>query len=368
MKTYIFAAFTDFTSGKMTGAHRRFLELLTYVAQNAQVIYVGRKAPMLDEMPNVRCYIVEDKAPGFLPAHLGEGYVLYKKLRQIRKKISWDYAVSFHPVYTICYNWAGYNRIVSLFREDLVGYQKALHASAGKIAYVSIQERLAVKASDKLIVQCENDRKHLIARNYKYCKDVDKKVYIQINNANASWMNTSNVACEKNPGAPKILFIGNFSDRRKGHSLLLPAAMRLLDEGYRFELLLAGDGAEMEAWKQRCSNYREIHFLGRVRNMDTYLRQADFEIVPSLIDSCPNTVLEGMNAGIAVYGANTGGIPDLLQDQAYLFEANDESIYAFMKEVLESKRYLTDVKKQSERKQELCFNWGERIQAVIECS
>lgn len=365
-KKYIFASYTDFGSGKLTGAHRRFLELLTSVAKNADVVFVGRPAPQIEALDNVTVYSIDPEAGKKLPKHLAGGYAIYKSLKQNKKALSCDHAVSFSPVTSICYRMAGVKHIVSLFREDLIGYQRAVLASSKKIAYFQLQERLAVKASERVIVQCVNDRNNLIARNEKSCPGLADKVFIQINNANASWMNTDSVARPDNGDTPKILFIGNFSDRRKGHFFLLPAVMRLLDEGYKLELLCAGGGRELEQWQNKCANYPAIRFLGQVSNMKEYLAQSDMMVVPSLIDSCPNTVLEGLNAGLAVYGAETGGIPDLLEEPGDMFAPDEQSLYAFLKDVLTSGRYKADAVRQQARKEALSFDWGKKMQERIE--
>lgn len=365
-KKYLFASYTDFGGGKLTGAHRRFLELLTAVAKTAEVTFVGCPAPQLDGLANVTVYPINSNVWKKLPKHLAGGYAVYKVLKQIKKGLDCDYAVSFSPVTTICYRMAGIRHIVSLFREDMIGYQRALQASPIKLAYFKLQERMAVKASERIIVQCVNDRNNLVDRNAKKCPGLVDKVYIQINNANASWMNTDSVERLDGSDTPKILFIGNFSDRRKGHFFLLPAVMRLLDEGYRFELLCAGGGRELGQWRKNCEEYPAIHFLGQVENMKDYLVQSDMMVVPSLIDSCPNTVLEGLNAGLAVYGANTGGIPDLLQKSEYLFEPQEQAVYEFLKTVLETGCYQADALEQKKRKEDLSFDWGDRVRRLIE--
>ena len=128
----------------------------------------------------------------------------------------------------------------------------------------------------------------------------------------------------------------------------------------------AGDGKELLYWQQQCQNYTAIHFLGHVKDLGAYMRQADALLVPSLIDSCPNVVLEGLQAGLAVYGSRTGGIIDLLEQDFYLFQPDMDSIYAFLREVLETERYRTDAIDQQKRKESLCFDWGQKIQEWIE--
>ena len=361
-KRYIFVSNTNFESGKLTGAHKRFLELVKSISKNEEVSLVTYNIPQLFDCKNITFYKLE-KQIKYLPDHIAGMVSICKALK--KNKIVYDYAISFGPISTICYKLCGYKNIISLFREDIVGYQEAIGASKCKVRYFHFQEIIAVYASDKIIVQCENDKKSLIDRNRKYCKNIEKKVYVQINNANASWMNTEEVEHYVDNEKTTILFIGDFSNKRKGHGILLPAIKKLIDEGRNIQLLVAGDGMEFNEYKEQYVDYHDIIFLGRVDNMSQYLKLSDFMVVPSFIDSCPNTVLEGLNAGIAVYGANSGGIPDLLSDSEFLFETTKDGIYCFLKKIIDEKRYKKDRVNQKIRKRELTFDWGDGIRKII---
>lgn len=364
--TYLFATPTNYKSGKLTGAHRRFLELVREFSKTSKVILLSDEIPQLEMNSNITWHRMVNRKSKILPHHISGMLNMSKHLKKIKKVIEYDVAVSFSPTTTICYKSAKIKNIISLFREDLIGYQKSINASKLRLIYFALQERKAVKASKKIIVQCRNDRDNLILRNKKYCKDIESKVFVQINNANASWMKTDCILKSKEDEITRILFIGDFSNNRKGHHVLLPAVSRLLNEGFEFELLIAGDGVDREKYQAEYSKYSTIKFLGRVNNMEHYLSQSDFMLVPSLIDSCPNTVLEGLNAGIAVYGAKTGGIPDLLENDDYMFEPTQEGIYVFLKELLIKKRFNMDIEAQKTRKKELTFSWGDRIKSIIE--
>lgn len=364
-KTFLFVKDTYYKDGKLTGAHKRFLELVRGVSKIGNVILITREIPQLDDIEATR-YLIGEKRRNNVPMHISGMIDLGYALKRIKNKIHYDYAISFGPTNTICLKWCGYHNIVSLFREDLIGYQKAIDASRIKTLYSSWQEKQAVKYSDKIIVQCENDRKNLIERNIRRCENIEKKVYIQINNANASWMNTSTLEhAFSSDGVVRILFIGDFSDSRKGHSILLPAVSKLIYEGMKINLFVAGNGRELDSYKKQYAEYRAIEFLGRV-NVAEYLSKCDFSIVPSLIDSCPNTILEALNAGVAVYGTNTGGIPDLLLNNKYLFNANVDDVYKFLKDIITTHRYVQDTEDQKEIKRRLTFDWANEIIGIIE--
>ncbi len=370
MKTYLFITDTNFESGKLTGGHKRLLELVKGLSRNSYVIVISRKIPQLlnwEYMNNIEFIYVNGNRKKWLPYHLNALVKLTRELKKRKTELQYDYAVAFGANYALAYKLAGYKHIVSLFREDLLGYMEAIGASRLKKIYLGIQEKKAVASSDKIIVQCINDKKNLIKRTQKRERNVSDKVFIQINNANASWMQTGKIEHKiSNDRKVIILFIGGFSDRRKGHSVLLPAVAKLLDHNYKVKLFIAGDGVELDTYKEKYQGYEDLIFLGRVSNISYYLSMADFTVVPSLIDSCPNTVLESLNAGIAVYGANTGGIPDLLVEDKFLFEPDSDNIYSFLKNIIANERYKADAIEQMKRKNDLTFDWSACIQNIIE--
>lgn len=365
MATYLFITYTNYESGKLTGAHKRFLELVKGIARENDILLISPNIPQLKDIPHIQT-IRTSPCMLHLPAHVKGILELTRCLQRVKHTIHYDYAIAFHAVHALCYELCGYHNITSIFREDLVGYQMAVGTSKVKVSYFKWMEHIAVCASDKIIVQCRNDKDNLLKRHEKTCSNLKDKIYIQINNANASWMNTGVVEHQESADHKvNILFIGGFSDERKGHKQLLAAVAKLLDENYLINLYIAGDGKQLDYYKNLYKDYSSMKFLGRV-NVRNYLESCDFEVVPSLIDSCPNTVLEGINAGIAVYGANRGGIPDLLQERTYLFEPDVEHISNFLRCVINNKRYTNDAKKQKALKNELSFDWAKEMEKIIE--
>lgn len=360
--TYIFITNTDYSSKNLTGAHKRFLELLVDASKTKKVILISKEIPQIKGL-HITNYQLNDKYIQFLPKHINKILSITKKLRRIKNAIKYDYSISFGPVDTICYGLSGYRNIVTLFREDYIEYKKALGIKGIKLHYAMLQEKYAVKHSQKIIVQCRDDKNNLIKR---YGEDIRGKIYVQINNANASWIKKNNDKTKKHESAIRIAFIGNFTDKRKGHGILLPAMARIINHNKNVELVVAGDGKELQQYKNRYRSYSRIKFIGHVNNANELLNSCSLEIVPSLIDSCPNTLLEGLNAGIAVYGSNVGGIKDILKEKEYLFEPNSESIYSLINKVINEKRYISDAKKQKTIVKKLSFDWSNKIFSIIE--
>jgi len=356
---YLFVSITDFKNKKITGAHKRFVELIKSFSERNEVSAIIFDFPAIREL-KIDIYPIRQEQSKRLPSHISGMISLLKALKEYKKVLTYDAVISFGAPATICLGLAGYKNIVTLFREDIIGYQKSVFSSKLKIAYFSLQEKAAVLYSKMIIVQCEHDKKELIDRN----KIAKQKTYVQGNNINTSWT-TSEHNIQNHDGV-KVLFIGNFSDVRKGHHILLPAIARLMDEGYEFDFYVLGDGKDYNFFYNKYCGYNSIHFLGHSDKVNYYLSTCDIEVVPSLIDSCPNTVLEGLNAGITVYGTNTGGIPELLLYQDYMFSPSEDSIYCFLKEKMEGEHYIIDGQNQKKLAERLRFDWGLAIENCIE--
>ena len=365
-KTFLLITNTDYEKRNATGAHKRFLELVKSASKNNKVVLISRSIPELKECKNIKHYELPQKSGHFTPSHIEKIIRISKVLRKKKKDIEYDYAVSFGPADTFCYGISGYKNIATLFREDFIGYKTIEKISSIKLWYFKMLERYAIKHSQKVIVQCEDDKKALIRRYGKKYSGLASRIYVQINNVNASWMQDCRTQKKRDDDIIKIMFIGNFSDNRKGHQLLLPAIRRLINDGYDIKLYVAGDGKQLGIFCDEYKSYKEIVFLGHTKKARQYLSESDFEIVPSLMDSCPNTVLEGISCGVAVYGTDVGGIKDILQDRNYLFKPSVDCLYKFIKNKIDKKEFIDDASEQESIKKRLTFDWGEKILGIID--
>ena len=364
---YLFISNTDFEKNKLTGAHRRFIELVMGAAKKSKVLVLSNYIPQLENeecKKNITFSYLNKTGYVFFPYHIKTLFKLVYKLISL-KPIAFKHAIAFGPIQTVAYWLAGYHNIISLFRENLIGYSIACNNNKYKEFYLRLQEILAVRASKKIIVQCNNDKIDLIERTKKYCKTIEKKIVVQTNNCNASWMKKEAHHGVTYNNIPKILFVGDFSSPRKGHQLIIPAVAKLLDEDIKCELYVCGDGISKNEWQKKYNRYKQIKFCGYVKT-DDYLRLCDFMVVPSMIDSCPNTILEALNAGLAVYGTNTGGIPEQLLSSNFMFNPDLNSLYIFLKRIIINKSYINDSLIQKNNKRNLTFDWSARILNNIE--
>ena len=116
----------------------------------------------------------------------------------------------------------------------------------------------------------------------------------------------------------KMLFIG-WLEKEKGVFELIEVARRLNDEGYDFELIIAGDGSAKEELKDLVQNGSlcgRVIFPGWVTGVekDALFEQADIFVLPSWSEGFPNALIEGMSFALCPVVTNVGVISDFLVD------------------------------------------------------
>lgn len=111
---------------------------------------------------------------------------------------------------------------------------------------------------------------------------------------------------------PAVLSVAGLYPR-KGIDVLVAAFAELAEQVPDAHLYVAGDGPEREALTAQAaatSVAARIHFLGFRDDAAALLRSADVFVLPSRRDPFPLVVLEAREAGCAVVGSATDGIPE----------------------------------------------------------
>lgn len=118
-------------------------------------------------------------------------------------------------------------------------------------------------------------------------------------------------------GRLRVLFLGLFTES-KGFRDLLRATALARGQGYAVTLACAGQGdvARVQDWCRDLNLDGAVSFLGWI---DADQRQAEFQHIdvlalPSYSEGQPMSVIEAMQAGLAVVATRVGGIPDTVTD------------------------------------------------------
>ena len=114
----------------------------------------------------------------------------------------------------------------------------------------------------------------------------------------------------------KLVFVGRLIEC-KGISFLIEGFKMVLNSGIKAKLYLVGSGEEENRLKEIvcCQELEEeVVFLGYSDNPLAIIKMMDLLVLPSKEEGFGRVLLEAMDAGIAVIGTKSGGIPEIIED------------------------------------------------------
>lgn len=357
-------------NGNLTGGTKRFRLLVRYFSEKglADICSMDLEHEMQEQGFAGKWFLEKPKGIKILKFLPPEARIAIENRTILRKIVKNNYQniVVFDVPPAVCLCLFGAKNLVLMLRKDIVEYEKTHNKkiSIWKQIYFRISEAICILRAKKIIVQCKYDKDNLISRHRILKKRIEEITRIQINNVNPPWvrMDCSN----KESGETfKVCFIGGFDNPRKGQDVFLEAAESVADRCSNICFEVIGGGEKLSFYKEKYKN-DAIHFYGRKENPSEILLDCDLLVVPSLADSCPNTVIEGIYGGVPVIGSNRGGIPDLLDDEEALFEPTADALKEIITKCMRDKEFLFSLKeKQKKRKKELEFLWEEKIAEII---
>ena len=377
MATFVTYTLDLFDGTNVTGGNKRFKELVWNLAERGDTIHLF--IPHNDNFPEHNSIIrhsLKKQPKTFLPAGLLAFILNYKKLRSI-KKINYDKVLLISIPYGIQGALLGLENIALILWEDFIKVRKMRykHRKLKLLKELNINiltkiEGYALKKAAQIISQCLYDKKEIIQRHKYLEKEIADKMSVIPNNVNPSWIEKnealiSNKGNEKKSRKFTIYFIGNLYDPKKGVHILLEAVSMLIEEEYDIRLIVIGGGKLLANYAQKYSKYKQIEFWGHQENPMQYLVNADLLVVPSLVDSFPNTIMEGLFLEIPVIGSKCGGIPEMLQEEELLFEPEPDHLFHKIASLLDNNTYEKYRELCLKRKEALHFDWGEAMRELL---
>ena len=118
--------------------------------------------------------------------------------------------------------------------------------------------------------------------------------------------------------------IGNFSFY-KGHTFLIEAFAYLSKKYNDVSLILVGQNTkELSEYIKKYNITDKVKIMGFREDATDILRAFDALVVPSLMESFPNVILEAMMLRVPVVGTAVGGIGEMLSDdRGFLIKSKD---------------------------------------------
>ncbi|HEY9772505.1 MAG TPA: glycosyltransferase family 4 protein [Planktothrix sp.] len=157
-------------------------------------------------------------------------------------------------------------------------------------------------------------------------------------------------------GRKYILTVGRLVEN-KGVRRLLEAFVRLHEDFSDLDLVIAGDGPELQALNEFAIEHKindRVHLVGTVRNesLVALYRGCEFLINPSPRESFGLVCLEAMSLGKAVIATNNGGTRDFISNnEGRLIDTTDvDALTVSIRELLNHPELVQEMGKCAEQK------------------
>jgi glycosyltransferase involved in cell wall biosynthesis len=137
------------------------------------------------------------------------------------------------------------------------------------------------------------------------------------------------------PVGKRLCFVGRLEKEKNPLALVLACA------GMDIELLMIGNGSLRDSISEAAENFQvSVKFLGNIPHAELprILRQSAIFLLVSPHEGHPKTLIEAMACGVAVIGADSPGIRELIKhgENGWLCEPDSESIRSAIQELLAS--------------------------------
>jgi len=206
-------------------------------------------------------------------------------------------------------------------------WRTRISASAGRWYYLR-RERAALAAAPLVI--CNSERTAGDVRRFYQVPESRLRVIYYGSDA-ATFSPATPVeraqarqALDITNGRLAAAFIGALGDRRKGFDVLFDAWRTLsATSGWDVDLLVAGEGAEVEAWRARAAQAGlngRIRFLGFRRDVPVVLAAADVLVHPARYEAY----------GLGVHEAVCRGVPAIVTQAAGVAERFPPSLHSLI--------------------------------------
>lgn len=173
----------------------------------------------------------------------------------------------------------------------------------------------------------------------------------------------------------RIGYTGRLSEG-KGFHLLLEALIYLNERNIYAELVVAGNFVD-DAYRERIQGMIQdadlrhaVHFLGYQDDLKPVYESIDVLVVPSINEPFGRVVIEAMLQQVPCIAANTGGIPEMIEDgvTGFLYPPQEpETLAQLLTELMETPWKLETIRENARRMVYERFNIETQVRMLDEC-
>lgn len=195
---------------------------------------------------------------------------------------------------------------------------------------------------------CVSDRVREVYKSY-YDLDDDKiqTIHNIIDVDEIKNKGNEKIDIEFSKDAINLISVGRL-ESQKNYERFINVHKRLIDDGYKINSYLIGDGLEKEKLENTIKEQKiedTFFMLGRKDNPFPYVKKADLFILSSILEGLPTVLYESIILGVPCVSTEVAGAREILKDKYGLITKNDdEALYCGIKMVLDDKKLLDTYK------------------------
>lgn len=160
----------------------------------------------------------------------------------------------------------------------------------------------------------------------------------------------------KSPDTLRVFYLGRLQEE-KGADRLLEAHKRLIDEGKKLELIMVGDGCDMDklrGYVDQNGLKASVKMLGYLDNPYVYMKTADLFVCPSRAEGFGLVLVEAMILDLPVMSTDCAGPNEILDGGKYgmIVENSTDGIYNGIKKFVENPSLLDEYSSMSKERRE----------------
>ncbi len=158
------------------------------------------------------------------------------------------------------------------------------------------------------VITVSNDQKLIIQNRIGL-----KNKVIQIDNGTTIY--NKNITSKKQSDKFLMVMAARFTPE-KNHKKAIDTISILCAKNYPVELVLLGDGPELENIKEyakKCGIDKSIKFIGYTRDVKKWLDESKLMLITSVTEGLPMSMLEAMSSGLPIVSTPVGEIPNILK-------------------------------------------------------
>ena len=360
------------TGGQISRASA-FLDRFEEFDKDSELIIIKEKSVVIEHISSKKFLIID------IPLYKGKLKIIQKIIWEnffmprLIKKLNADVYLTFSHYLP---------NVIKIPIPSVVGVSNLAPFSKVAREHESWFNKIRLMVLKKTIISSARRANCVLALSHT-CKKIlqqhgvkSEKIKVTPNGVDTYWSQVSkdpNILKSLEINKQYILYVSHFY-YYKNHERLIKAYHRLLSSNViKRQLVLVGKPHDIGCYKKIKKLVKKLNLVNKViivpgenkRNLKELYQQTSLFIFPSLIENCPNILLEAMMSGASIVTSNLDPMPEFCGDAAVYFNATDivdisKTIEVILKDEEQLKILSHEAEKQAKK-----YSWDDFVLKVV---